>query len=256
MKRIFSTLLLICAFIFCKAQYISAKKAIYKTVSQDTINIRGIVYDASNQPAPSVMIRSKNKELVYDGYPIYAVTDKNGQFELKGALVKDMLDLLGENLSIINNSSRYIEIHLPPQKINIDNTPGEITAQRQFKKKPPAAFKVQSNVTIMDYYGMALTTDAVFKAGTQKFVDYIKSKITYPQKAIKNNIEGEVEVAFTISREGIVKNVRLVRGIGYDCDEAVLNAFINCFKWRPAIVMSNPIESQSSVIINFKLTDK
>jgi len=254
MKRALFTLLLICVFSFCKAQYISAKKPVYKTVYQDTINIRGIVYDASNQPAPSIMIRSKNAEIVFDGYPIYAVTDKNGQFELNGALVKDTLDFLGENLSIVNNGSRYIEIHLPPRKINAE-FPGEITAQRQFKKNPTPAFKVQSNVAIMDYYGMGLTQDAEFK-GSQKFVDYIKSKITYPQKAIKNNIEGDVEVAFTIDKDGTVKNIRIVRGIGYDCDEVVLNAFINCHKWKPAIVMSNPIEYQSSITINFKLTDK
>jgi len=256
MKVIPYFLLLICTFNLCKAQYISAEKSTYKIVHQDTINIRGVVYDASGQPVPSVIISSKNKQIIFDGYPVYTVTDSIGSFKLQGALVKDTLEFMGENLSIINNGSRYIEVHLPQQNESHIIIPGAVTARRQTNKNPPPVFKVQTDVTIMDYYGIAITADAVFRAGYQKFVDYIRSKIIYPEKAIKNNIEGDVEASFIIDRYGVVKEVKIVRGIGYGCDEAVVNAFINCPNWKPEIIMGHSVASRSSVTINFKLTDK
>jgi hypothetical protein len=111
-------LLLSTVFIFvchwCRAQYISVDTPKYKMVRKDTINISGIVLDAFDKPVFGIQVHSKNTEMVFYGLPIYIVTDKDGRFELKGALVKDTLDICWQkNVNIMNNGSRYIEIHLP-----------------------------------------------------------------------------------------------------------------------------------------------
>lgn len=45
------------------------------------------------------------------------------------------------------------------------------------------------------------------------------SKIQYPKAALKNNITGKVVVEYTITPEGNTKNIMVVEGIGYGCDE-------------------------------------
>jgi TonB family protein len=47
---------------------------------------------------------------------------------------------------------------------------------------------------------------------------------SYPKKAKENNVQGKVVVSFDIDSTCSVVNVRLVKGIGYGCDEEAIKA--------------------------------
>jgi len=53
------------------------------------------------------------------------------------------------------------------------------------------------------------------------------SKIVYPKEALENGIEGRVFIEIVIDSIGVVKEARVVTGIGYGLDEAALNAVLN-----------------------------
>ncbi len=244
---------------YCNAQYISVDTPKYKIVRKDTINIRGIVLDAFDKPVFGVQVHSKNTEMVFYGLPIYTITDKEGKFQLKGALVKDTLDIWWQKtVNIINNGSRYIEIHLPMVEQNNDKTTGNVSAKRQIEKRDLPVFKVLTNAQVMDYFGVSTfnSFDPVFYRNKQKLSDYVAQRVVYPQKAIENNIEGEVEIGFSIERDGTPFNYRVIRGVGYGCEDAVINVIMRAPKWKPAFINGRPFVGQSSVVINFKLTDK
>jgi TonB family protein len=242
--------------VICKAQYITSDSVKYKIVSLDTINVTGHVFDIMGRPVNGVLLISKNNKAPNQGYPLCTKTDLNGAFNLSGTLPVDTLQILYRDLKfdVVNNKSRYIDITLPetlPEMIGN----GEITTKRIVPLKPAAQFKVATNITIMDYFGPAITVRARYSAGADKFVNYIKSKIVYPAAAVKNNIEGVVQVKFTVERDGSIVNPVIVRGIGYGCDEAVINALKDCPKWQPAVSMGLVIKDQCIIGIEFKLTD-
>jgi TonB family protein len=241
--------------LLCNAQYISTDSAKVKLVSLDTINIQGHVFDAMGQPASGVVLISKNNKIGYEGYPLYAITNVNGEFSLNGAFPVDTFRIVYKDLklNVINNKSRYLNITLPQINAEVIGN-GVITANRTVLPKPPTQFKVITNATVMDYFGPLGTMSATYNAGPAKFIDYIKSKIIYPQTAINHNIEGVVQVEFTIDRDGTVIDTQILKGIGYGCDEAVINAFKNCHKWRPGINMGKPVTEQFIIEIEFKLT--
>jgi protein TonB len=58
-------------------------------------------------------------------------------------------------------------------------------------------------------------------------------KVTYPEEAKKNEIEGTVRLKVTLSPEGIVENVVVINGPGYGLNEAALGA-LKRFKFKPA----------------------
>lgn len=243
----------------CKGQFISIPdKPKYEIVNIDTINIRGIVYDAAGKPAPSIFLTSTNKEIVYSGYNLYTVTDAQGRFELKGALVKDTINIhsWAGDINLINNGSRYLEITLPASKNFLIKSPIQVFATRKYKKSALSKFKVIKNANIADYYGVAIEKLPNFPHGNEKFIEIIKGQLNYPEKAIANNIEGDVEIGFTIERDGILTNFKVLRGIGYDCEEQVIDAIKKFPHWVPAVITGRPIATQSSITINFKLTDK
>ena len=52
--------------------------------------------------------------------------------------------------------------------------------------------------------------------------DGIKAKLIYPEKAKANNITGYVLVEFTVDANGNTKNISIVKGLGYGCDEEAM----------------------------------
>ena len=43
--------------------------------------------------------------------------------------------------------------------------------------------------------------------------------LSYPERAQNMGVEGRVVVRFTVNKEGKAKNVRVLHGLGYGCDE-------------------------------------
>jgi protein TonB len=68
-------------------------------------------------------------------------------------------------------------------------------------------------------------------------------------------VEGTVEVLFTVGKEGGVTDLRVLRGIGYDCDEEVIRAIKHAKKWKPAFERDSPVAEQQVIAVQFKLTD-
>ncbi|CAM3881342.1 energy transducer TonB [Mucilaginibacter galii] len=230
----------------------------FKKIRQDTINITGIVYDATGAVAPRLTLYSKNRDFIYSGYYVGTDTDKEGKFVLKGALFHDTLTLspFRDNpYQFIVNGSRYVEIHLPETftKINLLPTVA-LTAKRKYAKKIPV-FKVVTNELILDYYGIVAYSQPYLFDGKERYITFIKQHFNYPPQAIEHNVEGEVEIAFTIEKDGSLSNYKTLKGIGYGCEEAVIDVLRQAPKWAPALTPNGTHKMQSSISIQFKLTD-
>lgn len=52
----------------------------------------------------------------------------------------------------------------------------------------------------------------------------LQKRINYPEQAIQNGIEGTVSMQFNIDEEGNTSDFTTIEGIGYGCEEAVIQA--------------------------------
>ena len=82
----------------------------------------------------------------------------------------------------------------------------------------------------------------------------LQSKISYPKKALENKIEGRVILQFIVDKNGDVQNPKIVRGIGYGCDEEALKV-IKDAKFKPGVQRDRQVDVQFSIPIVFKLSD-
>lgn len=227
-----------------------------KTVYIDTINLRGIVIDSYDKPIPHIALLVTQKDLTYQLNYLSAVTDANGLFEIKGAKPNDTITITDPMYRSrhANNGSRFIVIRLPHKTGALN--PIEIKAQRQYPKLTPK-FTIMPYVST-DNFACILSYEqlADFPGGVAGFERYIKKHLIYPQNAIRYNIEGTVEASFDITRDGSVNNVKLLKGIGYGCDQIVLNILSNSPKWAPYKSSGRAGIQNMTVSIEFKLTDK
>ena len=65
----------------------------------------------------------------------------------------------------------------------------------------------------------------VFQGGNTAMYKFIYDNISYPDSARQNDIQGTVIAQFVVDIDSLAKEVKIIRGIGYGCDEAVLRLF-------------------------------
>jgi len=79
----------------------------------------------------------------------------------------------------------------------------------------------------------------------------IQSKITYPEVARKNGIEGKVIVQAVVDENGKVISVKTLKGIGGGCDEIAMDA-VKESRFLPGKQGGKPVKVQVSIPIVFK----
>jgi protein TonB len=87
-----------------------------------------------------------------------------------------------------------------------------------------------------------------FPGGMKALGKYVDGKNHhYPEEARKNKIEGKVMVQFIINADGTCTDFKVVKGIGYGCDEAAVEAFKKMPKWKPAIINGQPVRFKTQM---------
>lgn len=80
----------------------------------------------------------------------------------------------------------------------------------------------------------------------------LHSKVTYPESARRQNIEGRVYVQFVLNEEGTVEDAKVIRGIGSGCDEEALRV-VQEAKFVPGKINGKPVKVRHTLFITFKL---
>lgn len=82
---------------------------------------------------------------------------------------------------------------------------------------------------------------AQFPGGEDSLRSYLKEKTIYPPSAKGLNIEGTVKVRFTISRDGDVKNIRIIESLYPSIDSAAVEVISSMPKWKPGKEGNTPV---------------
>jgi len=84
---------------------------------------------------------------------------------------------------------------------------------------------------------------------------YLKDKIVYPQLAREYAIEGTVKIMVYVSEKGEVSKARILKGLGFGCDEAALKLVYEMPLWTPASNYGIPVKGKKILDITFKLVE-
>ena len=61
-----------------------------------------------------------------------------------------------------------------------------------------------------------------YSGGSAAFKKFIAGNLRYPKAAMDAKVEGKVLVQYDIDDNGFVHNARILKGLGYGCDEEAL----------------------------------
>lgn len=92
--------------------------------------------------------------------------------------------------------------------------------------------------------------------GESELYKFLENNIRYPYILAQIEMEGEVDVKFTIGKEGKIKNVEIVRGFDPLADEEVVKVIKALSEWNPAEIGGEAVEMDQVITINFTLNDE
>ncbi|GAB6008589.1 energy transducer TonB [Dysgonomonas reticulitermitis] len=92
-----------------------------------------------------------------------------------------------------------------------------------------------------------------FPGGTDAMEAYFKKNMKYPKRAIEYGIEGRVVFNLEISAEGKISNIRLFKGLFYECNEEAYYLIKKMPDWIPGIKDGKPVAMQVMVPVAFTL---
>jgi protein TonB len=91
--------------------------------------------------------------------------------------------------------------------------------------------------------------------GDGNYMTYLQKNIKYPPKAAQAEIQGTVYVSFVVNSDGRVSDAKLLKGIGFGCDEEALRVISNMPPWNPGKQGGRPVKVRMSVPVKFKLAE-
>lgn len=91
-----------------------------------------------------------------------------------------------------------------------------------------------------------------FPGGKTALDKYLKENMKYPQTAIDNGIEGDVDVSFTVKADGSIGAIKIVRMVDPDLEQEAIRLVKQMPAWIPA---DGPTDAPAKVTISFLLPE-
>ena len=87
--------------------------------------------------------------------------------------------------------------------------------------------------------------------GKKAYDKYLESNLKYPEEALKNKIKGKAGIEFEVSLDGSLKDFRVIKKLGYGCEEEIIRLVKEGPKWKPSTEDNKPFESTVRVRLRF-----
>lgn len=156
-----------------------------------------------------------------------------------------------------------IEDIMPPQNeltdvvIGTKNVEGTKTDGIAFVEPPPLLQDPDIEVT-----GITTTEEAPFlsvemmpefEGGNRELYRWLSQNLNYPSAAARNNIQGKVFLNFIVEKDGSISHAKVLKGIGFGCDEEALRVVTKMPKWKAGRQNGNLVRVSFTLPINFQL---
>lgn len=72
-----------------------------------------------------------------------------------------------------------------------------------------------------------------FPGGPKALTEYLRRNVRYPETAKQAGIKGRVFASFVINTVGAISRIRVLKGLGYGCDEEAVRIVETMPRWKP-----------------------
>lgn len=190
---------------------------------------------------------------------IYNYTLENGNLRFKS-----VADFAGGNYQINNDGSlRDIDFKISLPAYSLDQFNGllersirkNLTAvQKEAKDHSLSENHFMTNRELQEKYKTSQPDRAPsFPGGKNAMMQFLRSNLQYPSICQANGIQGTVVLQFTVTRDGELKDIKVVREINPYLEKEAIRVIKLMPKWEPAISGGQYVDDVYTMPVSFKL---
>ncbi len=212
------------------------------------ITVSGLVTDANNGPLPgaAVMVRAGSS---------LTTTNSKGYFKLTGVPIKASIEVsfvgFKTQLLTIGGKETTLIVRLQRDPKMLDEL--VVFGYPASPQLQIATLSPPNSVTQNDEIFTVVEQQPEFPGGMSALGQYMSKNIRYPAAAQRANVSGRVFVQFVVSKTGEIQEPRILKGIGFGCDEEALRIMNEMPRWRPGKQNGRPVAVMFSLPIQFAL---
>ncbi len=105
-----------------------------------------------------------------------------------------------------------------------------------------------SNVATVDVY-------PEFPGGMEGWAKYIQRNLRYPGMAQEEGVQGKVFLSFVVEKDGTITDVKVVKGIGYGCDDEAIRVIKKSPRWKAGMQNNLPVRVRYNIPISYAISN-
>lgn len=92
-----------------------------------------------------------------------------------------------------------------------------------------------------------------YPGGMVEFMKWLTAQLHYPEKALKQKLQGKVIISFIVNKDGSLSDLKLVQSAGKLLDDEALRVARLMPNWKPGIDKGKPCRSMIAIPIVFEI---
>jgi periplasmic protein TonB len=92
-----------------------------------------------------------------------------------------------------------------------------------------------------------------FAGGQSEMYKFLSENLKYPRAAQNMGTQGIVFVAFVVEKDGSITDVKVIKGIGFGCNEESERVIKKMPKWNAGMQNGKPVRVRFTIPIKFKM---
>ena len=94
-----------------------------------------------------------------------------------------------------------------------------------------------------------------FPGGMDAWAKYIQRNLRYPAIAQEEGIQGKVFLSFVVEKDGSITDVKVIRGIGYGCDDEAVRVIKKSPRWKAGMQNNLPVRVKYNMPISYMVAN-
>ena len=211
-------------------------------LSEDDVKVSGQVIDDFNGPVIGANV-------IVKGTNVGTITDTEGYFVLettKNAVLR---------FSFPGMKAKEVAVKDVQGKLKVQLY-SDGSAQGSQSAPPPPPMSPQISTDPSDLVFTVVEVMPEFPGGQGALLQFLAKSIKYPVIAQQNGIQGRVTCSFVVGKDGVIRNIEVIRGVDPSLDLEATRVISMMPKWKPGMQKGKEVSVKYTLPVTFRLQGK
>lgn len=211
-------------------------------LSEDDVKVSGQVIDDFNGPVIGANV-------IVKGTNVGTITDTEGYFVLettKNAVLR---------FSFPGMKAKEVAVKDVQGKLKVQLY-SDGSAQGSQSAPPPPPMSPQKSTDPSDLVFTVVEVMPEFPGGQGALLQFLAKSIKYPVIAQENGIQGRVTCSFVVGKDGVIRDIEVIRGVDPSLDLEAARVISMMPKWKPGMQKGKEVNVKYTVPVTFRLQGK